>query len=831
MNDWALAWRLSRRELSARFRGLRLLLLCLFLGVGALAAIGSLGQAIDRELGARGQVLLGGDVELAVSQRRADPAELAAMRSIGRVSETVRMQSMAVTAAGITAPVQLKAVDDAYPLYGRLTLEGGRVATTPAAGEVWIGRALAERLFVAPGAVLRFGTARFTIGGIIADEPDRLGEGFTLGPVAIVSKGGLDRTGLVQPGSLYETKYRIAASGDPAASARRFERRFAAAGWETRTRDRASPGASRFIARMGEFLTLVGLAALAIAGIGIGNGVGSYLEARRENIATLKILGATSGIVARIYLLQLLAVATVGIVLGLAAGVLAVPLAGLAIGSVLPVSPGLTILPGPLALAAGYGLLIALAFCARPLAAAGRIPAAALLRGALDDRRGGRWHGTAWALAAGLPVPLLAMWTSSRPGFTAAFLGATAATLAILAAIGVLIRTVAARLPRPRRPLARLALSALHRPGSHTVSLVVALGLGLTLFVLLASVRTSIDGNIRRSIPNRAPALFALDVPPERETEFRRTILTVAPTARIATVPLMRGTITGYGRTRVADLRTIPDGAWALRGERGLTFAATMPPGSTLSAGRWWSATEAGTSLVSIDERLGEALQLKIGDPLTVSVLGIERTARIASFRRIAWDTLGFNFVMVFSPGALGDVPHNLAATIDMPAARTSDVTRALLPRFPSTSVIEVGSVLRQVQDVVRQMATAITAAASVAVAAGIAVLLGAIAAARAARSYDAVMLKVLGATRRQVLVTQVIEYAILVVAVAAVALVLGLAGGWFVVTKVFEFDWIPDWAVVVATVVASAAATMAIGIAATLPILRVRPAIALRRL
>jgi len=831
VSGWSLAWRLARRELSARFRGLRLLLLCLFLGVGALAAIGGLGDAIGGELASRGRVLLGGDVELSVSQRLADPPELAAMRAAGRVSETVRMQSMAVTAAGATAPVQLKAVDGGYPLYGRLTLADGRAVRAPATDMVWVARALAERLSLRVGDPLRFGTARFRVGGVIADEPDRLGEGFTLGPVAIVSRAGLDRTGLVQPGSLFETKYRLAAAGDPARVVARFERRFPTAGWETRTRDRASPGASRFVARMGEFLTLVGLAALVIAGIGVGNGVGSYLEARRGSIAMLKVLGATSGVVARVYLLQLLAVTGVGILLGLAAGIVAVPLVGLAVGAVLPVAPGLTVAPAPLLLAAAYGLLIALGFCAPPLVAAGRLPAAALLRGALDARTGGGWRGVAWSTAAGAPVAVLALLTTGRPAFAAAFLGGTAAALAILAAIGAAIRAGTAHLPRPRRPLARLALAALHRPGSRTVSLVVALGLGLTMFVLLASIRTSIDANIRRSVPERAPALFALDVPPEREGEFRRTVAAAAPGATVATVPLMRGTITGYGTTRVADLATIPEGAWVLRGERGLTFAAAPPSGSTLTAGRWWTAAEGRGALVSIDERLAGALGLRIGDPLTVSVLGLERTARISSFRRIAWDTLGFNFVMVFSPGALGDVPHNLAATIDMPAARSAAVTRALLPRFPSTSVVEVGGVLRQVQDVVGQMATAIGVAAGIAVLAGTAVLLGAIAAARAARTYDAVMLKVLGATRRQVLATQAMEYAALAAIVGAVALILGAGGGWFVVTRVFGFDWLPDWGVVLATLVGGAAATVAIGVAGTLPVLRAKPAAALRAL
>ena len=836
MSAWPLAWRLARRELSARFRGLRLLLACLVLGVGALAAIGSLSAAIADELGARGRELLGGDVELSVSQRIADPAERAAMQAMGAVSETIRMQSMAVAADDRTAPVQLKAVDRAYPLYGRLMLADGRSVRAPGPAMAWIAPALADRLRIGPGATLRLGSATFRVGGVLAEEPDRLSEGFTLGPVVMVSRAGLDRTGLVQPGSLYDTRYRVAlpysnSGTDPAAALRRFERRFPAAGWETRTRNRASPGASRFVLRMGEFLTLVGLAALVIAGIGVGNGVSSYLDQRRQSIAMLKVLGATSALVTRIYLLQILAVSAVGIVLGLAIGWLAVPLIGRLAGAVLPVAPGWAVQPLPLALAAAYGLLIALAFCAPALVAAGRVPAATLLRGAAGAGQAIPRQAVGWMALAGGAIMALALWSSQRPDFAAGFLGAAAGTLLLLTGIGWAIRALAARLPRPRQPLLRLALGGLHRPGARTVALVVALGLGLTLFVLLATIRTSLDGNIRRTIPDRAPALFVLDVPPEQAALFRATVTRAATGATIATVPLMRGTITAYGRTRVADLKTIPEAAWALRGERGLTFAAALPPGSDLTAGRWWSAAEGRQPLVSVDERLAKALDLHIGDPLTISVLGLERTATIASFRRIAWDTLGFNFVLVFSPGALADVPHNLAATIDMPRARVPAVTAALLPRFPSTSVIEVGGVLAQVQAVVRQMATAIAAAAGVAVLAGIAVLVGAIAAARAAHTYDATILKVLGATRGQVLAVQAAEYAMLAAIMSLVALALGTAGGWYVVTRLFDFAWLPDWGVVAATLAIGAGATVAIGLAGSLPVLRARPSAALRSL
>ena len=830
MSGWRLAARWARRELDWRFRGLRLLVACLFLGVAALAAIGGLADAVGGELAARGAVILGGDLELATAQRLADPAERAAFARAGDVSATVRMQANAI-AGSRAAPIQLKAVDEAYPLYGALTLADGRRVGAPPAGHAWIAPALATRLGIARGGQVTIGDARLTVGGIIADEPDRLGEGFTLGPVAVVAMPTLAATGLIQPGSLYEAKYRLRlpASVDPAAAGRQVTTAFPAAGWEVKTRDRASPGASRFVDRMGEFLTLVALAALAIAGIGVGGGVTSFLAARRGTVATLKVLGASTGDVARLYALEIGVAALVGIGAGLVAGVVAVPLLVGLLGDVLPVTATLTIAPWPLVRAAAYGALIALAFAASPLAAAGATPAAGLLRGALAALRPPPWRARMVSLLAGGAAVALAIGTARQPVLAATFLLAIGAALLLLAAIGRGVQALAARAPRSRRPLLRLAVAALHRPGAHTGALVVALGLGLTLFVLLAAIRTSIDANIATTVPARAPALFVLDVPRTREAEFRRIVARAAPGADVRTVPLLRGTITAYGSTRVADLKELPEGAWALRGERGLTYADAVPDGSTLTAGRWWPRGYAGPPLVSVDERLAKALALKLGDPLTVSLLGVERTARVASFRRIDWDTLGFNFVLVFSPGTLRDAPHNLAATIDVPTGREGAVTAALLGPFPSASAIEVRGVLGQVRDILGQVAAAIAAACGVVVIAGIAVLVGAIAAAREARTYDAVVLRMLGATRGQLLAGQAIEYALLGVVVSIVAVALGLAGAWYVVTQSFDFAWAPDYAVVATTVFVGLGALVAIGLAGAWPIMSIRPARALR--
>ena len=837
---WGACWRVARRDLHRGFRGLRLLFVCLFLGVATLATICGLTAAITGEIASKGRVLLGGDIEVAMSQREASRAEKSAFRRDGVVSETIRLRAMAQRAgaqraegAGPSAVLtELKGVDAAYPLYGALMLKGGR-AGPMRAGELVIGQALADRLDVRPGDRLRYGTATFRIRDIISDEPDRVGEGFTLGPVALTSMEGIRRTGLIQPGSLYESKYRIrmAPGGDAGAAADRLKRVFPSAGFEIKDRDGAAPGTSRFLERMGQFLSLIGLAALAIAGIGVGNGVASYLAIKRDGIATLKILGASSADIARIYLMQVGAVALLAIACGLATGIV-LPLAlTTAMRDILPVQPGFAVAPWPLISSALYGLLIAFIFTVPPLARARTLPAAVLFRDVVDRRRGLDRASMVAVGAAGAALVALALGTAKEPWFAAAMLGAVAAVLTLLTGIGLLVRRIARRLPPPRRPLARLAVANLHRPGAQTSALVVALGLGLTLFVTLAAIQSSLSAEIRNTVPRTAPDQFVLDIPIAARDRFLTLVGKEAPGARVNMVPTLRGTIVAYGGRRVADLKQLPEGAWFLRGERGVTYSETLPEGSELVKGEWWPRDYAGPPLVSLDRQAAEVMGVGIGDMLTVSVLGREIEARIASLRQVNWQTMGFNYIMVFSPHTLQSAPHSLSATITMKGGSQGVMTRALLAAFPSISIIAVSEVVTQVTLLLGQMSAAIVLAGSVAILAGIAVLIGAIAASRQARAYDGVILKTLGATRWQILGAQGIEYALLAGTVALLALALGLAAGWFVIVRIFDFHWAPDWLLILSTLGAGAMLTLGIGLLGSIPLMSVRPARALRAL
>lgn len=834
---WRTAWTIARRDLSARFKGLRLLLVCLFLGVGAIAATGTLTGSIERELTGRGREILGGDLEVRVWQRGLSQAEMKALAAYGEVSDGLRLQAIAQSGDD-TAPVALKAVDARWPLYGNLLLEDGRRVRAPPEGTIYLSEGTAARLDVAPGGAVTVGGERLQVGGIIAREPELLGEGFSLGDIAIVGIDMPRRAGLTAPGAMYRTKTRVKLPGarDPQDIVETLEKRFPDAGFEYRTRDNAAPSTERFVDRMGEFLVLVGLAALVIAGIGIGGGVSSYLEARRGSIATLKVLGATSGDITRIYLLQVAAAALAGSLAGLAAGVLVTPLLARALGSLLPVDTGFTVSPVALATAAAYGLLVAFVFAAPPLVRARGFPAMALMRARVSPLATS-WKALALPVGIGLAaIVALAMANAAQPLVTAMFLAGAAAMLLLLAGLGWLIRFLATRLPRPANPLLRAGLANLSRPGARTGGLVTALGFGISAFVLIAAVQTSLEGNIRARVPDRAPDYFVLDVPKDRADEFRRSVTRLAPNADLRLVPSLRGRILAFGpegaMTRTSDLKEIPEGGWPLTGERGLTYTDAVPEGNVVTAGKWWPETYTGEPLVSIDQDFANAVGLKVGDMLTIGVLGVERSARIAALRRVDWDSLGFNFVLVFSPNALEDAPHNLAATIDLPAGTTSPtLLRDLVRAFPSSSVIETGGILEEARGLLGQMSAAIMAAASVAVLAGIAVLVGAIAATRAARAYDNTILRVLGASRGQLLLIQLAEYGFVALVLSGVALALGCATAWAVIVQLFEFDWMPGWGEILGVLGTAIVLVLGFALGGSLPLLRVRPARALREL
>ena len=809
--------------------GLRILAVCLVLGVAALAGVGSLASAINAGLAERGQFLMGGDVALRVSGRNPTPEQRAAAAGLGTLGDVVKLRGMVSRGdGGDSVLAEVKAVDATWPLYGRVVLEGGgRVGPGMAAAQP----VLADKLGLKPGDRLQLGQATLTYAGTLVEEPDRAGDGFGFGPGLVVNVKDLERAELITLGSLYTSELRVKLKPGVTVDAAR-ERLEAVAGEGGRVRDRSNgaPGTRNFVNQLGQFLSLVGLTALVVAGVGVAGGVSAYLGARTRTIATLKVLGADSATVRAVYLWQLALVSSGAVLIGLAIGA-ATPgaVAQLAAAS-LPVPPATGMQWGALAQAAYYGLAIALAFALWPLAEGAAMPAARLLRSLTEKRA--RPDNTTLALiaAAGISVLALVVLLADEQLFVMGFLAGAIGLIAVLWALAAGVKWLAARVPKPKGTLARLALANLHRPGAPTRNLVVALGLGLTLFATLATIEGNLASQINRTIPTKAPSFFVLDIPNDQKAEFAALVERTAPGARTVIVPSLRGPVTAVNGVPAQQIKAGAEG-WILRGDRGLSYAADFPEANTLVSGKWWPRDYAGPPLISLDDQAAQALGLKVGDTLSVSVLGVDITARIANTRKIDWQSLGFNFAILFAPGALEAAPHGWMSTVQVAPAKERAVARALSAQFPTASVVRVKDVIGQVQTLLGQLSAAIRAAASVTVAAGIAVLVGALAAGARARTYDAVLLKLLGATRGQVAAATLAEYGLLAAIVSGLALLLGSTAGWFVVTQIFKLDWTPDWPRVLLTVGVGAVVTVVLGLAGNWRALSARPAAVLRQL
>jgi putative ABC transport system permease protein len=825
-----LALRLARRELRGGARALRLVLVCLALGVAAIAAVGTLRAAITAGLAADGARLLGGDVELRSGAAPAPGAVRSWVEARGGVvSAIVVLRAMLVAAGGERMLVELKAVDDAYPLYGVLGLDPA-VSLLP--GEVALDPLVAGRLGLTPGDAVRLGEARLRVAALIAAEPDRVATPALFGPRALIALATLPATSLVQPGSLvqHELRIRLPTAAEPKRFAVALRAAFPGEGWRVRTADAAEPGLSRFLDRAASFLTLSGLTALLVGGIGVATGVHAWLEARARSIATLRCLGASSSTIFLAYLAQVLVLALLGTALGLAVGWGLTALAVMALADTLPVPARVGLHLLPLALAALYGLLTALAFALWPLGRAARIPGAALFRDAVrpSDRRPALWLVALTASVAACLVALVVA-TAEQPRFAAAFCAAAVLTLLAFRLGAAALMILARALGHWRRPTLRLALANLHRPGAPTPIMVVAIGVGLST---LAAI-TQIEGNLRRQLAGetarQAPNFFFIDIQADQAPRFDALVRALPGVAEIRRVPSLRARVVAIREVPVEQAVVTPETSWALNGDRGLTYASTPPGNTRVVAGSWWPPDYRGPPLLSFDAALAAGWGLGIGDTLTVNVLGRDVTLTVANLRAVDWQGLGLNFTLIASPGLLEAAPHTHIATVRGDPAQDAAVLRAVTDAFPNVSGIRVREALEVVQQVLGRLGTALTATGGVTVLAGVLVLAGAVAAGQRQRIRDAVILKTVGATAGQIRAAWLVEFALIGGVAGALAATAGAAAAWGVVRFVMAAEWVPLPATLAATVLGGAVIAIACGQVGTALALRVRPGPLLR--
>jgi putative ABC transport system permease protein len=840
----SLAFRLALREIRGGLRGFYIFLACIALGTGAIAAVNSVSRSITDAISTQGQSLLAGDVRFELTNRLATPDELAYLNGLGKVSAATDLRSMARLPDGSDQSlVEVKAVDDAYPLYGSFSSDPDQplktlLAQKDGAYGAVVAPLLLDRLSLHVGSELLLGNAKMRITGTIKSEPDAISEGFGFAPRLLTSRDGLVASGLITTGSLVANVYKVRMD-NPGSGLKNIAARsntaFPQAGWSIRTSDKAAPSLTDNVTRFSQFLTLVGLTALIVGGVGVANAVRAFLDSKRTTIATFKCLGAPAFVVVMVYMIQITLVALVGIAIGLVLGALAPILAAQFMAQFLPVSTAPTLYPGALFLAAAFGLLTTLGFAVLPLGHAREVPATALFREqGFETRRLPSWP---YLLAAGILIAVLAglaVGTAYDRFIAVVFVVAIAASFIVLRAVASGVAWLARRSPAVSSPALRLAIGNIHRPGALTASVVLSLGLGLALLVTL----TLIDGNMRRELTGRmteqAPNFFFVDIQGSELDGFAKLVAAQAPGGKLVEVPMMRGRIVSFNGQDVTGMKVPAAGQWVLRGDRGITYSETLPENASMTEGQWWQKDYSGEPLVSFSADEGKALGLKIGDKVTVNVLGRNVTAKIANFRKIDWQSLSINFVMVFSPNTFKGAPHAWLATLTDPAATSQQeatILRTVTNAYPTITSVRVKDALDVVNTLVGQLATAIRAAASVALIASVLVLAGALAAGNRARTHDAVVLKTLGATRTMLIRAFSYEYLILGAATAIFALLAGSVAAWYIVSRVMHLPstFLPQ--VAISTLAIALVLTVGIGLVGTWRVLGQKAAPVLREL
>jgi len=794
-----LAWTLALRDLRGGTGRLWIVVACLALGVAVIGAVGSLRAATQRGLAQDGRRLLGGDLSIESGAQPLPDALRTWLRARGAaISDMTTMRAMLVAPSGQRQLVELKAVDPAWPLLGEPTLSPPQglaeaLAARDGGPGVLAERIVLDRLNLHPGDAARLGDATVRIAGTIADEPDRVAGAAMFGPHALISLTALPATGLEAPGAFIQHTLRAAWPGgiDAALMTAELRAAFPAEAWRIRGPGDAAPGVGRFVDQTALFMTLVGLTALLVGGIGVANGVRAWLDSRAHTIATLRCLGAPAATVFAVCLIQVLLLAALGIALGVALAAALPPLGAGLLRDLLPVPPAGGLYPLPLGTAAAYGGLTAVAFSLAPLGRAAQIPGAALFRDAFLPGRV-RLPLRLWLAIGAVAALLVAITVLTAPDrmFALWFCATALATLGLFRLGGAALALAARHAPRLSAPWARLGLANLHRPGNATPLMLVSVGLGLSTLAAVALIQGNLRRQIAEELPANAPSFYFIDIQNDQLARFRAVAESFPGARDLRSVPSLRARVVAVNGVPAAEVKATPDTRFALEGDRGLTYAAEPPEGSRIVAGEWWPPDYRGPPLVSLDAGLAKGWGVKVGDTIRVNVLGRDIDLKVANLRDIQWRSLSINYFMVASPGLVSGAPHTNIATLRVPEPEQGALLRAVTDALPNVSGILVADVLRAVAALLDRIAAALAATGSLTLAAGALVLVAALAAGQRRRTQEAVLLKVLGASFAQIRGAWFVEFTALGVTAGLIAAAVGTAASYGVTRFVMKSDW-----------------------------------------
>ena len=806
MSGWGLAWIIAFRELrsvtSQGFHGFRIMVLCLALGVAAIAAVGAAQRTVENGITRDAKSLTGGDIEVRLLYREALQEHISFFGTLGQVARTAELRTMA-RLVGRAQLVSLKAVDAAYPLFGALNVDPPLTNYELFAPRGDVYGAAVEQVFLDTSGLklgdrFRLNKVEFEARAVITREPDRGMGLMAFGPRVMINHKGLEATGLVLPGSLVTWYYRLRLPEDLDAkkAAERITERFGDPGWRLRVYNEAVPDLKRAIQRLSLFLTFASLAALLVGGVGVAGSVKAYLDERARTVAILKCMGAGANLIFKTYIVQIGLIALLATVVGAAAGSAAPIIFGTIIGDTLKLTIKSTFAFEPFLLALAYGLLTAFVFAAWPLAAAEKLQAAELVRGGafgISGIRPSRKRLVLIALAAALLIGI-AVFKAASTLVAISFISGVIVSGLLFCAVSILLIRSVRTIPRFGGPLWRLALSGVSRPGAPTLIITLSLGLGLSALTATTLTEAAFRHQLDKRISEDAPTFFFVDIQPYQRSAFKELLRKIPNVTLDSEAPMLRARITRINGVFVGKAK-IKDGVrWATQNERGLTFSTQQPKNVKLVAGNWWSIDYAGPPLISFDAQIASGFGVGVGDTLSFNVLGREITATIQNLRSVNYGSLAMNFSTIFDSASLNAMPHTVLATASASPEMEASVIQAVTNAFPNVTVVRVKDIIAAAYSIVTKIGNALSIVAIVAVVAGALTLAGAVSASHNRRVADAVLLKTAGASRIQIVAAHAMEFALVGILTSALSVAIGAIGSWGIVTFLLRITWHFSW-------------------------------------
>lgn len=848
LNDLTLAARIAVRDMRGGARSLWLLVAGVFVGAAAVALVGAVSTSLI-DASRQGAVqAVGGDLSLRLFHRPPSDTELAVLRRQGEVAVTAELRPMARAlhaATGDTGAahlIELKGVDMDYPLYGEvkvrpsfslyenLNQQGGVYGAVA-------DQALFDALDVELGDSLLIGDAQYQLRGVLVAEPDRAFRAFTLGPRVMVLNESFPAAAIADEGAevYFYARIRLPegqrTADDARAALDRIDLAFPDAGWRMVNAHDGVPGLERTLAMAHVLLLFIGLGVMLIGGAGISGAMRAHIAAKMEVAAILKSIGTPPNVIALALGLQAMAAATAGAVLGVALGAFGPVLAAGALADQLPFVLDTVPAAKPLAAAALFGMLVAALFAWWPLMGVRDVSARVLLRERIDHIPV-RASRAVWLGAGTLCVLIAAVvfWASPMPVLTGAFLIGALALAVFFLSLGKGVARAAKVLARGRSAGLRLGLGGLYRAGAPTGSVVMALGLTLTVLVVLDGIGQAARGHVARVLPDRAPDLVAFSLSAATAGRMQAEAEATGLIERRRAMPFLHARVQAIRGVPVQELKIPGSLGWVVRGDRGVSFSENPPAGGDIVQGEWWTAMEARGTAFSLDADVARKLRLEPGDEISLNVLGRVVTGPIKNLRRVDWTGLDLDFPIIATPGALEGVPHTFAAALKAPPGQAVALETFLKARFPDVPLIRVADVLASLRQALDVVVTGLSVAAWMCGLGALVVLTGSVLQGLGPRLDEAVLFKVLGARRAQLLRQLAVEFAALGVVVALVAVPLGL-GVAFAAARAAGLDGgaVPVVGALTLAVL-GIAVTVGVGLAVTVGTYTAAPARVLRR-